>query len=246
MDKERFRSDRLYFYVADYDALPTGDVSVFVPRRGLYMLKVAMRYIRQQKTWVDEIISDVLYQPPDGEVWDGILATIDEMEGFLMAPYERVLADFTLESAQTYVDITGLDYVETGPWKLTMFVHNPLEVTVSYLFYINADYTDLNYHSQVLSASSSTVSSVRPSNPITTYLPADSASVQSGMIAMAPDGYVTYLSLSSRYGDGYVDFVSRYTSHDDAQENVTEIRIAASETNGIGIGSRFLLTRMGV
>jgi len=246
MDKQRFRRGMEHFYVADFDALPTGVVAVFVPRKALYTLKVACRYIRQRESWVDTIVSDVLYQPPDDEDWDSILSVIDEMEGYLMSPYERVLADVTLENIATYIDITGLNYNETGPWELMCFLENAVDATNSIYWFINSLYTETSYYNVLMYTSGSGMSTAKPNNPLLAYLTSYGKSMHSGMVGMDGTGYVTYMSVFTRYGGANVDTGHRYISHAVAQDNITSIRIASKAENGLDIGTRIILLRRGV
>jgi len=246
MDKKRFWYNKEYFYVADFDVLPTGVVSVFVPRKALYPLKVACRYIRQQESWVDTIISDVLYEPPDNEDWDAILAVIDEMEGYLMSPYERVLADITLESPATYINVDNLSYNETGPWELTITTTNAALVTESVYLFFNGHYTLSTYHTQILAASGTSVSASRVNNPILIFLAALGHGDVTGMISKDPYGIVKYHSIISRYGTEFIDITMRYITYDDQVDDVTSLRIESDQVNGLAVGTRLLLVRKGV
>lgn len=246
MQQQVFRYDKEYLYLEDYDALDDGVVGAFIPRKGLYMLKVLMRYARKRNDWIDTILSDSAYIPPGDEDWDAILATIAELEGFLMSAYDRVLADTTLEASATYIDVTGLNYLETGPWILTMLVNNPKIETVGVSWFVNTDYTVTNYYTQVLAAINGVRSSTRNNNALFAWNADLMSSVHTGMIARNPRGYVTWLSESSRYGGTTVDYVARYVSHFATQANITSIRVQADEANGLGVGTRLLLTRMGV
>lgn len=246
MTQETFRPNTEYFYVDIFDALDSGTVSTFVSLKALYMLKVLMRYVRVRKDWVDEILQDDVYMSPTDEQWDDILAVIAEQEEYLMSPYERVLSDVTLEAAATYIEVTGLDYLETGPWILTMLVRNPLSQTVGVSFFVNTDYTTANYYTQVLAAIAGARSSVRNNNALFAWNADLLSSIHTGMIARNPGGFVTWMCDGSRYGGSSVDFVSRFVTHKNTQTNVTSIRVTANQTNGLGIGTRLLLTRMGV
>lgn len=246
MTQETFRFNTEYFYVDIFDALDTGVVSTFVSPKALYILKVLMRYARVREDWVDEILHDDVYMSVDDDQWDDILAVISQQEEYFMSPYERVLADVTLESAETLIDVSGLNYNQTGPWRLTVLVENPDNATTGVSFYVNSYDDSDDYHTQVLSAISGTVTSPRVNNALFAWNAAYLASAHSGMIALNPGGYITWLAHSSRYGGTSVDFMARYVSYDNTQTNITEIQIKANKASGLGIGTRLLLTRMGV
>lgn len=246
MTQETFRFNTEYFYADILDALDTGVVSAFVSVKALYVLKVLMRYARIREHWVDEILHDDVYMSVDDEQWDDILAILAQQEEYLMSSYERVLMDVTLESTETSIDVSGLNYNQTGPWRLTVLIENPINGTVGVSFFVNSDDDSDNYHTQVLAAIAGVRSSVRNNNALFAWNAALLASVHSGMLALNPGGYVTWLAHSSRYGGTSVDYIARYVSHDSTQSNITEIQIKANQSNGLGIGTRLLLTRMGV
>lgn len=246
MTQETFHFNTEYFYVDIFDELDDGVVSTFVSLKALYVLKVLMRYANIRESWVDEILHDDVYMSVDDDQWDDILTVIAEQEEFFMSPYERVLADVTLESDETLIDVSGLNYNETGPWMLTVLVDNPKSSTVGVSFFVNSDDVSTNYYTQVLSAIAGTRASVRNNNALFAWNAALLASVHTGMVSRNPGGYVTWMNHGSRYGGSSVDFVSRYVTHKNTQSNITEIQIKANTSTGLGAGTRLLLTRMGV
>lgn len=234
-----------YLYIDDFDALSTDSVLVCVPRRGLYMLKVLIRYARQQGTWVKTIYNDYLYEPVDDEDFDDILATVAETEGGLMTLCDNVLADVTLTENQQDIHIINLDYNDTGPWDLMLNLVNPLGSTVGVSFFVNYEFTATDYYTQVLWAVNGNRTSTRNNNALCGWIGANKTAVSTGIVIKDAEGTVTYLEHQSRYGGSLVDGGIRYVSTAFTETNITSIHIHASLLNGLGEDTRILLTKRG-
>ena len=155
----------------------------------------------------------------------------------------ELLADITVSSATTQVDITGLNLVKGEEYVLVADVNSV--VTGSIVLFFNANYTATNYWIQRLQVDGTTVSGATANTPVMINAGINFAQAMtkikltnSGYIVFQANSLVAYPTTTPLIYDSYGTTTFTATS-------ITSIRIASSNPTGIGIGSRFQLYKVG-
>lgn len=142
-----------------------------------------------------------------------------------------------------YVDFTGLDINSDWFYKILTTIKNP---TASYTYYsinVEGDYTSTNYYGQYLLGNGTSASADRGNAAVFCSIESGDRFLSQVSISKDPDGYFRAFSVSSRNSGSSVKIESRAIVKTATVSNITQIRIQASETGGIGAGSKFILLR---
>lgn len=156
-----------------------------------------------------------------------------------------LLADVTVGTATTNVDITGLNIGKDEEIVLVSDIVNGTSSSVRVGIYINGNNTATNYYSQRIVASGSGVLfATRDNSPFYLDFDGNNKSLSYASVKLTNNGYFTSQSNVSReYGGSAIVFSNNYITSTFTATSITSFRINANATNGIGIGSRFKLYR---
>lgn len=157
----------------------------------------------------------------------------------------RVIVDITLTVAAQNIDVPNLDYNNDGPWQLYMATYNAEDSTSRIRLLFNQDYTIANYQSEYLRAAGSSQYSDRYNYPSIETLSSGLSSIIFGIIMIDGAGYARYRGTNVRKITSDIDLIEWGLSTDSPVTNITDIRIAASISDGLSIGTRLILTRLG-
>jgi len=157
--------------------------------------------------------------------------------------WEKV-KEVIVEENTTDVVFDGLDLDAAKVYKLFAMFVNPLAVYCSYGMFFNDDYTDANYRRQYIMGDGATLSSGRISNPHINgcsagYFNCTELSIMrvQGKSPKVITGWTYYDAATLRAVFQTIQWLTA--------ANVTKITIRAYETNGIGVGSKFILFKVG-
>jgi hypothetical protein len=156
------------------------------------------------------------------------------------------VADITVGTATTSVNITGLNIDKTGEYMLVSDYNNTSTGTPYYLF-CNANVTDTNYYTQTLCAYSTTIDRYRTNNAMFFQ---NTGSKKGGCftnIKLTNSGYFIFQSnyLANYGSDGAsCEAYSSYGTSTFTATSITSLTITSRDSNAIGIGSRFQLYKM--
>lgn len=156
----------------------------------------------------------------------------------------HVIADITLPGNATNIDVTGLNYNNDGPWQIYIAAHNPLGGGTYTYLYFNADYTIANYQAQSLYATGGSHGSTRYNEPRIDYLIAGASSIALGTIMIDAADYARYRGVNCRKVADALDIIEYGMCKDDTVANITSLRVASFVANGLGAGTRLILTRI--
>lgn len=158
----------------------------------------------------------------------------------------ELLADITVGTATTSVDITGLNI---GKGDEVVLVSDVANVTTfcGYGLFVNNNTTSTNYWSQHLAGVGTSVVAERTNNP--RYLYNNSAVLRSVSIAkikLTNSGYFIFQSSSSRdYSNGTRILVGDwYGTSTFTMSAITSLKTICEVTNNISSGSRFQIYRI--
>ena len=157
----------------------------------------------------------------------------------------QLLADITVSSATTQVDITGLNIGKDEEIVLVVDFVNASGSTSNLYGYVNDNVTDTNYYTQVLQATGTTVASVRNPQPAIMNNSASSRSLAIIKIKLTNNGYFVFQTSNNRdYGGSAIQVYEYYGTSTFTLTSITKLSIIASIANSIGIGSRFQLYKV--
>ena len=153
-----------------------------------------------------------------------------------------LVSEANITSPVTSVLFDGLDLVTDKNYFLILIIQHEIAAGICYRLYINEDTVNTNYRSQRTLFTGSTVATSSNNFPRI----ADDGGVERtaftfGYMALANQSFY-YLGRYGAYSPSH-DF-SIALRHIHPQTNVNSIRITASHTNGIGVGSRLRLFRL--
>jgi len=156
----------------------------------------------------------------------------------------EVIAEVEVEADCDYVEFTGLDINSDVAYVLILLVKNPLSVNVTLQLIINGDAETTNYYRQRLSANGTSVNASNSNDNYVGGAAANDVTNEIIWIILDKNGY-TRAFTTQLYGSGSGLYLFFNTiQHTVSQTNVTSIRIQASESGGIGAGSKFILARV--
>ena len=155
------------------------------------------------------------------------------------------LADIEVTVATTSINITGLNL---GKGDEVMLVSDMVRTlsSMSYYIYVNNNITSTNYYMQELYANATSVSAGRINAPYLISSEQNQKTIvvtkikltNSGYFVWQSDGFTSYSSTTPKID--IVHGTSTFTS-----TSVTQLAIASTLADGIGVGSRFQLYRIG-
>ena len=158
----------------------------------------------------------------------------------------QLLADITVGTATTSVDITGLNI---GKGDEVVLVANIVPTSVdgvNIYLYANGNYTNTNYYFQGLTADNTTVSAGRENQPRLATTSSVKKALAMVKLKLTNSGYVVWQSSTTgRYDSTSVRLRDFYSTTTFTATSITSLRVASSSANEIGIGSRFQLYRIG-
>lgn len=156
----------------------------------------------------------------------------------------ELLADITVGTATTSVDITGLNIGKGDEIVLVSDIKNTSVSTSIYYLYFNA--TTSGYYSQGLSASATTYPAARTTDARMLDIATNQNASLVSSIRLTNSGYVISQNNSvENYGSSSVLLNNFYATTTFTATSVTEVRVTGSVVNSIGIGSRFQLYKIG-
>lgn len=158
----------------------------------------------------------------------------------------ELLADITVGTATTSVDITGLNIGKGDEVVLVSDCVNPTGSTSSPGIFFNGNNSVSSYYVQRLTANPTTVSGQRQNYNYMTNIVSGSSAISFCNIKLTNSGYAVYqANTNTRYGTSNTYLEGGYNTSTFTLSGITSIRIASDITNAIGIGSRFQLYRIG-
>jgi len=156
----------------------------------------------------------------------------------------EVVADITVSTATTQVDITGLNIDKTSEYRLVADITPSNSSTGEYL-YINGNAINSNYYNQRIKADTTTITASRENAPVLIDNEPTYNSVSYADLKLTSSGFFAYQSKyirSYNFGSSVVLTDRRGTSTF-TTTSITQLTITATTTNGIGVGSRFQLIK---
>jgi len=160
------------------------------------------------------------------------------------------VADITVESDTTQVDISSLSIGKDSEYLLVSDVVNPQTTTIALDLMVNDNTTVTNYYSQLIFADGSSAGAARNNRARTSIVrnvnEVSNKTILYSHIKLSEIGAYTsqnYPSVS--YGSNTVFIENSFVSS--TAENITSItklNIVASASNAIGSGSRFILYKV--
>lgn len=156
-----------------------------------------------------------------------------------------IIADITVSSATTSVDITGLNIDKTGEYMLVSDLVNTIaSPNTAYTLFPNDNSTQTNYYRQFLYVSATVINAGRLNqNYYVDFTNNKAFSIIN--IKLTNNGYfVQQVSNSKFYGSNAIDLVNQAITSIFTLTDITKLSIQSNTTNGIGIGSRFQLIKL--
>lgn len=155
----------------------------------------------------------------------------------------KVISDTTLSAPQTVIDFTSFDINAEGAIIIECTILNSSGLPEPYNLYMAGDFIDADYRTTRvfnvgLSANnnnSDIVGGLANNGTITMFI----------LISLDPSGLPTALVRGSTFEPGpFVGVFNNSHYLSVVQPNITSVRIAADNANGLGIGSRFIVSEM--
>ena len=155
----------------------------------------------------------------------------------------EVVADITVGTATTSVDITGLSIGKDNEYTLVSDISNASGGTSDYLLRVNG--TTSGYYDQGFYATSTIYGGGRDADAYYSTVTNARSNVIYTPIKLTNSGHYTYQGKGTRnYGTSSVELINYYGTSTFTATSITALNIRASRTDGIGVGSRFQLIRM--
>ena len=156
----------------------------------------------------------------------------------------ELIADITVGTATTSVDITGLNIGKGDEVVLVSDIKNTSASTSIYYLYFNA--TTSGYYSQGLSANSTSYPAARTTDARMLDIETNQNASLISSIKLTNSGYVVSQNNSAEnYGSSSILLNNFYATTTFTATSVTEVRVTGSVAKSIGIGSRFQFYRIG-
>lgn len=156
----------------------------------------------------------------------------------------EVVADITVSTATTLVDISGLSIGTDNEYMLVTDINNTTSES-NYTLSVNDNTTLSNYYRQTLFANGSTIGASRYNDNSPIYIPGNLKALANLQLKLTENGYFTWQCNEIRsYGTSYILLSENYGSSSFTLSSITKLTINSLTTNAIGAGSRFQLIRM--
>jgi len=187
------------------------------------------------QTWID-----ISQDPPVLKVYDGTNSAWK-----MIGTYNILtkVAEIDVSSDSDYVDITGLDGNNEEFYILEATIKNPTGSNSEYHLFVEGDTTVTNYYNQYLDVDGTSTTPNRANNPSFAYALAGASTFAVVHITKSPTGYFHFTSHESRHQDNIFLCLRAGIKSNATISNITQLRIQAQQTGGIGTGSRFVLFR---
>jgi hypothetical protein len=154
------------------------------------------------------------------------------------------VADITVSTATTSVDITGLNIGKSSEYMLVSDVVNNYSGDANVGIYFNGNGNTPNYYTQQIYADSTTVSGSRFSWSDMIFILNAKKSLAVSNIKLTNNGNViTQTNVNTNYGTASTALLNRNSTSTATFSSINQINIIGW-TNGIGVGSRFQLYRL--
>jgi len=153
------------------------------------------------------------------------------------------LSEVSISSGQDYVDFINLDINSDLLYALFFNLYNNTGSTVRYFLYVNGDYTDTDYYTQVIYGDGSTIAASRNNDPGFATLGAGYAGIGSIFMFLSAEGRPRWNTLHGRHTSDCRVYVE-HSLLNSAVANITSIRIQANTAGGISAGSKLLLCKV--
>lgn len=161
--------------------------------------------------------------------------------------YKRVapiVADITVSSATTLVDITGLNITKDSEYMLVADHINGVADFGSLRLFANDNTTATNYWLQNFTANGTAYGGARNNTQVISTIDPSAKSLSITNIKLTNNGYYVFQSYVTRdYGGNEIKLITPRTTSTFTLTEITKLTIA-SQTNAIGIGSRFQLIKL--
>ena len=158
--------------------------------------------------------------------------------------YYELIEDVTIATATTSVQFSGFTATKEDSLVLVSDIIKTTAGSSSAKLYVNNNQTATNYWRQYVYGIDTGVGSARANDPTFLNVGGNSNSFTTTDIKLTNDGYYTYQSSTSwdynTISNKLIDYVGSSTF---TVTSITQLDIAASISNAIGIGSRFSLYR---
>jgi len=176
-----------------------------------------------------------------------VLCSQNMASGSRFQLYKRtapVIADITVSSATTSVDITGLSIDKGSEYMLVSTLVNASGSNSNYMLYANT--TLSGYYTQYLYGAGTAVGAVRTGDTLFGNAYTGSSSFEITNIKLTNNGYViSQTNELMRYTSGsQIELMNRAITTTFTSTTITSLRITSSVASGIGIGSRFQLIKL--
>lgn len=159
----------------------------------------------------------------------------------------QLLADITLSSAATLVDLTGLSIGKGDEVLLVCDFNNTTATGSDYLILVNGNETWANYYRQYIIVGSTTINASRLNNSGFSLANEYRKSLAKVNIKLTNAGYFTFQAHTTQRYDESSNYqlYDVYGTSTFTMTSITSVRVSATVTNAIGIGSRFQLYKIG-
>jgi hypothetical protein len=147
----------------------------------------------------------------------------------------------TATQNQQTLECTGLDISSYAFFWIIFCVKNASAAESYYYLLINGDTTLTNYYVQYLTVNTSTLSAARVNDPRILILATGLCGQTSGVMTLDPTGNARAVLDGNRSVGSGIDMYKAAWAKTAVVANVTRVTIQASQTTGIGTGSRLLV-----
>lgn len=158
----------------------------------------------------------------------------------------ELLADYTVSgSAITSYTFSGLKLNADEEIVLVSDLNNTGATSSNYYVFVNGNSTITNYYMQTMYASSSSTGGSRNNHSAITYVVNGTKNFVNTPMKLTNNGFFEYQSSETvGYGGSSITLSSIYGSSTFTLSQINSLTISASQTNAIGIGSRFQLYKV--
>jgi len=110
----------------------------------------------------------------------------------------QVITELVVPSDVSYVDLNSLDGNTDKFYLIFAAIRNPIASDYTLACFVNGDYTEANYYSQVIDADGATLLAARLNSPCFGGIPASGQLVVMAYVTRDPAGYYRFYTFSSR------------------------------------------------
>lgn len=155
------------------------------------------------------------------------------------------IADTTISSATTSVDITGLSIGKDNEYVLFSDIVNAIGSATTFSLYANNNTTATDYYTQSITAAGTTAGSARTNSALLASNASSARSFTTSRIKLTNNGYFVCQTEGAKdYGGASASINNYVETLTSAATSITQLTVTASQTNGIASGSRFQLWKM--